>query len=236
MKIVGKIITEPSQCGYLPDRDWRFEYEYVSELNSEEYLERINKGWRKYGYALFKPACVGCMQCEAIRIVVNEFRPNRSQIRVMKANTDVVIRVGQAEVDRDKFLLYMEHHWDHHEIKGWPRPSSHTSVSHLATLCENPFPIQEWCHYVDDQLVGVLYADPLPDGFSAVYSFYDPTMTKRGLGTWMILSLITKARELGLPYIYLGYYVRDCRSMAYKKKFVPNEILQPDGQWRIFQP
>jgi arginine-tRNA-protein transferase len=112
----------------------------------------------------------------------------------------------------------------------------HTSVSHLTTLCENPFPIQEWCHFVDNELAGVCYVDPLPDGFSAVYSFYDPALPKRSLGTWMILALIEKARQLGLPYIYLGYYVRDCKSMAYKKKFIPNEILYPDGEWRKFLP
>ncbi len=232
MKVVGRFLSSPDQCGYLPDRDWRLEYEYVSELTPLEYMEKIRQGWRKYGHALFRPVCKNCNECQPIRIVVDKFEPNRSQKRSIKANQDVVVTIGHADLDRVKFDLYMRHHDHHAESVGWPTPDIRTSISHLNSLSDNPFPIEEWCHYLDEELIGVVYVDPLPDGFSAVYSFYTPDYQRRSLGTWMILAIIERARQLGLPYVYLGYYVEDCRSMKYKSKFLPHEIRGLDGVWR----
>ncbi|SRR5579883_1725127 len=232
MKVVGRFLSRPDRCGYLPDRNWQLEYEYVSELTPQEYMEKVRTGWRKYGYALFRPLCKNCNECRPIRILVNEFAANRSQKRTQKINRDIKIEIGPAGLDREKFDLYMRHHKHHVATVGWPEPDLHTSLSHLTSLADNPFPIEEWCHYLDQELVGVAYVDRLPDGFSAVYSFYEPGLSKRSLGTWMVLAIVERARELGLPYVYLGYFVQDCRSMNYKAKFLPHERRGPDGVWR----
>ncbi len=232
MKVVAKFLSSPDRCGYLPDRNWQLEYEYVSELSPAEYMEKLRAGWRKYGYALFRPMCKNCNECQPIRIAVDRFDPNRSQKRTMKANQDIVVEIGPAHLTREKYDLYLRHHNHHVKTVGWPEPDLNTSITHLNSLSDNPFAIQEWCHYLDDKLVGVCYVDPIPDGFSAVYSVYDPLLNKRSLGTWMVLSIIEKARELKLPYVYLGYLVQGCRSMRYKSKFNAHEIRGLDGVWR----
>jgi len=232
MKVVGKFLSSPDQCGYLPDRQWRLEYEYVSELTPLEYMEKIRAGWRKYGHALFRPACGSCVECQPIRIVVDKFVPNRSQKRAIKSNQDVQIKIGSAHFSREALDLYMQHHKHHSSEIGWPSPDIRNSISHLNSLSDNPFAIEEWCHYLDQKLIGMAYVDPLPDGFSAVYSFYTPDQPKRSLGTWMILAIVERARQLNLPYVYLGYFVKDCRSMKYKARFLPHEIRGRDGVWR----
>jgi arginine-tRNA-protein transferase len=232
MKVVGKFLSSPDKCGYLPDRQWRLEYEYVSELTPAEYMERVRAGWRKYGHALFRPVCGNCTECQPIRIVVDKFNPSRSQRRAFKANQDVKIKIGEASLNRQTLDLYVKHHEHHADAIGWPQPDIRNSLSHLNSLSDNPFPIEEWCHYLDDELIGIAYVDPLPDGFSAVYSFYTPELLKRSLGTWMILAIVERAKQMGLPYVYLGYYVKDCRSMKYKAKFLPHEIRGMDGVWR----
>ncbi len=98
-------------------------------------------------------------------------------------------------------------------------------------LCSNPFATEEWCYYIDDNLVAVSYIDPLPDGLSGVYFFLDPDYYKHSLGTWIALTMIDRAKAASMPYVYLGYYVEGCRSMEYKDRFAPNEILGSDLQW-----
>src|SRR5262249_40865431 len=95
-----------------------------------------------------------------------------------------------------------------------------------------PFPTQEWCYYLGDRLVGVGYVDDLPGGLSAIYFYYDPDERGRSLGTWNVLSIIEHAARRGIPYVYLGYYVENSASMTYKARFVPNQLVGEDGQWR----
>jgi arginine-tRNA-protein transferase len=96
------------------------------------------------------------------------------------------------------------------------------------------FPTEEWCYDVGDRLVAVGYVDQLPDGLSAIYFFHDPGERHRSLGTFNVLALLAVARERRLPYVYLGYYVEGCRSLEYKGRFRPNEVLAPDGAWHPF--
>ena len=98
-------------------------------------------------------------------------------------------------------------------------------------LLENPFGTEEWTYYVGNRLIAVAYVDALPEALSAIYCYYDPTEAARSPGTFNILSLLAAARERGLPQVYLGYYVAGCRSMEYKRKFRPNEVLGPHGTW-----
>jgi leucyl-tRNA---protein transferase len=102
-------------------------------------------------------------------------------------------------------------------------------------LLENPFRTEEWTYHLGNRLVAVAYVDALAEGLSAIYCYYDPTERARSLGTFNILSLLASARERGLPHVYLGYYVAGCRSVEYKRKFRPNEVLRPNGTWEPFE-
>lgn len=234
MRVVEKKISKPEECGYLSDRNWQLEYHFVSELSSAEYTKLIEDGWRKYGKALFRPQCPSCQECRAIRVLTDEFKPNRSQKRTWSRNQDLEVRIEPTTMEDDLIGLYHRHHKARSDEVGWPDPDPGQSLFHLWSLSDNPFPIEKWCHYLNDELIGVCYADPLTNGYSLVYSFYEPEFKSRSLGTWMILSVIEQARLKNLPYVYLGYFVKGCRSMNYKENYKPNEIMQIDGTWKRF--
>jgi len=233
MESLFRYIATPSRCGYLPDRLWSLEYELVSALHPAEYAERMLKGWRRFGAMMFRPQCGQCTACRAIRVCVDRFRPNRSQRRAGKANEgQVELRIGKPSVTKAKLSLYDQYHAFQAEAKHWPQHPARDADGYANSFIENPFPTQEWCYYLGSKLVGVGYVDDLPAGLSAIYFFYDPGMRHRSLGTWNVLNLIEASATLGLPYLYLGYYVAGCGSMSYKKGFVPNQILGVDGVWR----
>ncbi|MDX2104948.1 MAG: arginyltransferase [Candidatus Melainabacteria bacterium] len=235
MKLSKSLFSEPEQCGYLPDQQWRFEYKKAIEMTSEEYTAFIHDGWRKFGRMLFRPICNSCSACQPIRVRCAEFSPDRSQKRTLKANEDLQINVSHSGMDKSVYDLYMSHHEARAQDVGWRKPTVFGSLSHLSSMEDNPFAIQVWKHKLNDRLVGVCFVEPLSDGYSAIYSFYDPDEKKRSLGTWMILNLIEKARIENLPFVYLGYYVEGCRSMSYKSTYFPSEIRNEDGSWSKFK-
>lgn len=242
METLFRYVATPNQCGYLPDRLWSLEYEYVAELSPAEYLQRMLEGWRRFGRMLFRPACTGCTACRALRVRVADFQPDRSQRRCRKANAEVVERcVGRPSVSPAKLALYDRYHAFMARHRGWPEHPPKDLDSYEDSFVEQPFAVEEWCYYLGGRLVGVGYVDELRDGpvgqegLSAIYYYSDPGERDRGLGTWNVLSLIDEARVRGLPFVYLGYYVEGSASMAYKTRFVPNEIREDDGVWRPFR-
>jgi arginine-tRNA-protein transferase len=235
MESLFTYVAPPSRCGYLPDRLWSLEYEFVSEITAAEYLERMKAGWRHFGRMLFHPVCAGCRACRSLRILVNRFHPDRSQRRAWKANADVRLVISTPSVSREKLDLYDRYHAFQTENKDWPLHDPKDADSYADSFVRNPFPVQEWCYYEDERLIGVGYVDDLPGSLSAIYFFYDPEMRHRSLGTFNVLSLVEGAACRGLEHVYLGYYVEGCSSMSYKPRFRPNQLLGTDGQWRDFQ-
>jgi leucyl-tRNA---protein transferase len=101
-------------------------------------------------------------------------------------------------------------------------------------MLHNPFPTEEWTYFFEDRLVGVGYVDAIPEALSAIYFYWDPSERSRSLGTFHVLSIIAAARERELAHVYLGYYVEGCRSLEYKARFRPNEVLRRDSTWKPF--
>ena len=231
-----RFIDHPRQCPYLPDRIKRLENEFVVELSAEEYVEKMNQGFRRFGHILFRPSCPSCTSCLALRIDVEQFRPNRSQRRCWKLNCDDIRREIVAPSAAPEVLELSDHfHNARSHEKGWEPHQESDASSHRFSFVDNPFPVSEWRYYLDDQLVGVGYVDDLPTGLSAVYFLHEPDLRERSLGTYNVLSLIDEAISRGLRYIYLGYYVEGCESLEYKDRFQPNEVLDEDGNWRMFR-
>jgi arginine-tRNA-protein transferase len=236
MQSLFRYVAPPSPCGYLPDQSWELEYEYVLTLSAEEYMRRMLEGWRRFGTMLFRPRCPSCTACRALRVLVNEFRPNRSQRRCRKMNEgEVQLRIGPPKLTRAKLELYDRFHAYQSEAKGWPWHAPKDAESYRHSFVDNPFPIEEWCYYLENRLVGVGYVDALSAGLSAIYFVYDPAYRKRALGVWNVLSIIEQAQARGLPHVYLGYYVIGCTDMEYKGNYVPNQVRDPDGAWRDFR-
>jgi arginine-tRNA-protein transferase len=236
MESLFQYVAPPIICGYLPDQDWSLEYEMVGQMTAAEYLDRLKGVWRRFGGMLFRPRCPACQACQSLRVLVDRFRPDRSQKRAFKANAgQVELVIGAPSVNREKLKLYDLFHVYQTETKGWPEHPAKDADSYAQSFLENPLPTEEWCYYLDKQLIGVGYVDRLAQGLSAIYFFYDPALRRRSLGTFNVLSLLTEARSRRLPHVYLGYYVRGCQSLAYKGLFVPNQIRGPDGVWRDFR-
>ena len=229
-------VAPPSPCGYLPDQTWSLAYEWCVDVSTTEYRDRMAQGWRRFGHMLFRPRCRACNQCQPIRVVVDRFRPNRSQRRAAHVNQgEVRLVVRQPSVTAAKLRLYDRFHAFQTEAKEWPSHAPKDPEDYRQSFVDNPFPTAEWCYYLGDKLVGVGYVDILPECLSAIYFYYDPDERHRSLGTWNVLAVLAEAKLRGLPHLYLGYYVEGCRSLEYKANYAPNEVLGPDGRWRPFR-
>ena len=237
METLFRFISPPTTCGYLPDQQWQMEYEVVGRLTPAEYLQRMQNGWRRFGFALFHPVCERCQACRSLRIPIERFRPNRSQRRCWQLNQEVVrCVIGTPEVTREKLDLYDRYHAFQTELKQWPEHEPKTAADYAQSFIDNPFPTQEWCYYLDDRLIGVGYVDQLPGGMSAIYFFYDPDERDRSLGIYNVLNIIEECQRQAVPYLFLGYYVEACRSLAYKATFTPNQIRDfVTGTWADYR-
>ena len=246
MESLFRYVASPSTCGYLPDREWSLEYDYVAELTPAEYLSRMLDNWRRFGNMLFRPACQSCRACRALRVPVPRFRPDRSQRRCRQINESVVqLRIGRPSVSRAKLTLYDRYHAFQTDHKDWPIHAPRDRSNYADSFVNQPFPVEEWSYYLDGRLVGVGYVDVLTEspegsdesvgGLSAIYFYYDPRLRDRSLGTWNVLCILEEAARRCLPFVYLGYYVEGCGSMSYKPRFAPNQLRGEDGIWRDFR-
>lgn len=225
-------ITAPLPCPYLDDKIERRMVTELAGVDSTSLHDTLSRvGFRRSHSLVYTPMCLDCNACRAVRTVVDEFEPSNSQRRVLRLNKDVTAdnRPAQATSEQfDLFSLYQE--------------SRHTGgdmatmdfYDYQALIEETPVDTFFVEFYAEDgYLVGGCLVDMMADGLSAVYSFFDPKYHKKSLGTYMILWLIERAKQLGLPYVYLGYWIGGSPKMAYKDKFPPLEYFAVDG-WKNF--
>jgi len=226
--------TPSDRCGYLPERTARMRYEIFSAISPDEYAERMKAGWRRFGFALFRNDCPTCQECRSIRVDPRTFNPSATQKRVFKLNDGAIqLKIGSPSVSDEKLALHDKFHAHQSEAKGWPYHGPKDESDYLESFVDNPYPIQEWCYYLEGRLIGVGYVDPLPVGLSAIYFYYDPDEAHRSMGVWNVLSVIAKAKAANAPHVYLGFHVRGCSSLEYKAKYRPNEVLV-EGVWQSF--
>lgn len=233
MKSFERGRDSPHLCGYLPDQICAKEYLCVSSLNRDEYMAYLRAGWRRFGRMLFRPRCPACSACRSLRVDPASFRPDRSQRRCRQANEGMIrLAIGAPSATDEKMRLFDRFHGERSVTRGWQDHGPENALDYTIRFVDNPFPTQEWCYYLDDTLVGIGYVDDLPGGLSAIYFGYEPVHRHRSLGTWNVLCMLDRALELGLPHVYLGYFVAGCPSLEYKARFRPYEILGADGRWR----
>ncbi len=228
-------ITTPQPCPYLPGR---YEKKVFTHLLSENAISLNNTltqaGFRRSQNIAYRPACDGCSACVSVRIIVDDFEPSRSFRRVLARNADMLAETVSARATQEQFSLLRGYLDVRHTEGGMAEmtPLDYVSMIEDTTVDTS---IVEYRTRDPETGLGTLRAasltDRLDDGLSMVYSFFDPLAEERSLGTYMVLDHVTRARTLGLPYVYLGYWVADCRKMAYKMRFRPIEALGLDG-WR----
>ena len=225
---LAQLDTEPEACPYLPDREARTRYRLVADLLPGEYDEKLSQGWRRFGSILFSPRCESCSECLSIRIPVESFSPSRSQRRVLRKNRDLVLEVEDPKLDEERLDLYTRHHADRETRRGWPSAAMGFE-EYYETFCLNAVETLEFSYRLADRLVAVAYVGKAEASLNSIYAFTDPALSARSLGVYDVLCEIEEARRLAKSHLYLGYYVRGCKSMEYKASYRPHQILGSEG-------
>lgn len=216
------------ECSYLPDRQAVTLFADPSaEMDTLLYTALVDFGFRRSGAYVYRPACPGCAACLSVRIPVAEFTPNRSERRTWRRNEDLTVQRTPATFRQEAFDLYRHYLGQRHAGGGMDDPSPEKYLHFLTSPWSDTFFYE---FRLAGRLVAVAVVDQLLHGVSAVYTFYDPALSDRGLGTFAILWEIEQAKRQGLPYLYLGYWVEECSKMSYKGRFRPLEIYR-NGRW-----
>lgn len=220
-------LTVKHRCPYLDDQEQQNIILTEPEELDDHVVSQLNvNGFRRSGAIMYRPHCGDCTACESSRIVLSEYKMNRSQKRCVKANPDVSIRVIDSISSDPYFELYERYIAERH-ADGDMYPASRETYDEFLKP-------SEFTHYLEltlcDQVIGVMVYDVLYDGLSAVYSFFEPELSSRGLGKLLILALINLATSVRKPYVYLGYAVDECTKMQYKLDFKPQERFK-NNQW-----
>ena len=224
-------VTAPQPCPYLDGRMERKLFTSLQSGNAEQLNNALSQqGFRRSQNVLYRPSCSECSACLSARIRVADFKPNKSQRRTTRKNSMLERRVASPWASEEQYNLFRRYLDSRHASGGM----ADMDVYEFAAMIEET-PIRtrliEYIHHDSDDLAAVSLTDVLDDGLSMVYSFYDPDMTRQSLGTHMILDHIEIAREMGLPFVYLGYWVPGSRKMGYKANFAALEVYA-QGEWK----
>ncbi|MFV0442914.1 MAG: arginyltransferase [Planctomycetaceae bacterium] len=225
-KELTRFKSHPRSCSYLPSETTSLEYRIFALMGSSQYGELVRRGWRRHGCHFFRPQCPACRECRSLRVLVDEFRPSRSQRKTLSRNADVSVTVQRPTITADHIRVYNAYHADMAVRRGWKDHQTDPEDY------ENAFLVGIWpfAHEIlyrrDGELIGVGLVDIIEDALSSVYFFHDPSWRAEGPGTFSILQEIAFCRRSGLRYNYLGYWISGCQSMSYKANFAPHEILQ----------
>jgi leucyl-tRNA---protein transferase len=222
--------TAPLPCPYLAGRTERKVVTEITGPEAEALHDRLSRaGFRRSHNIAYAPVCPACNACVPIRIPAETFVADRTQRRIVKANETARGYELPARATAEQFQLFQRYQRERHGDGDMATMSFYDYRAMVEDTPIETFMVE--FRDADERLVGACLTDRLADGLSAVYSFYDPDMDRRSLGTWAILWLIDRARAMGLPHVYLGYWVPQSPKMAYKARFRPAEILAGGG-WR----
>jgi arginine-tRNA-protein transferase len=227
---VRLLLGNEHACGYLPDRRARSAFiDPGYPLDPTRYGALLDQGFRRSGGYVYRPMCLLCSACRPARIVTGEFVPRRSHKRCAARNTDIRLEVTDRLTD-EQFRLYQRYLRARHPEGGMDPDDAEAFHEFLGC----PWGRTEyWELRAGTQLMSLAVVDRVPQGLSAVYTFYEPGCPERGLGTFSILEQIRVAQEQKLPYVYLGYWVPNSPTMHYKRNFRPMELLGADGWHRM---
>ena len=235
-------LTSPSPCPYLPGKQERKIFTHLVGERAPEVNDLLtNGGFRRSQSIAYRPACEACRACVSVRVLAQEFQETRTFRRVQAVNEDIVGHARTPVPTAEQYSLFRAYLDTRHADGGMVD----MSVLDYAMMVEDSHVRTQLIEYRvrgpdsgitgrgEGPLLAVALTDILADGLSMVYSFYDTEAGSRSLGTYLILDHLARARRMGLPHVYLGYWVEGSPKMDYKRRYLPQERLSPDGWIRV---
>ena len=225
-------VTPAHPCSYLPARQANTLFLDPREtIHPGSYQALTEQGFRRSGSHLYRPHCKTCQACIPARVPVESFVPKRRQRRVQSRNADLSIKTEAASYSRRYYDLYADYISARHRGGDMFPPSIDQFRSFLLSQWSDTVFV---CTYLDNKLLSVAVTDRQQRGISAIYTFFDPNEGRRSLGVFSILTQIEMCRTQGLPFLYLGYWIRDSDKMRYKTDYRPVELFVK-GTWVTFK-
>ena len=226
---MDKILKECAlheDCSYIKGNQQTTHYKIIHECTIAQCEALIERGWRRFGNMFFRPICVDCTACESLKIDAGAFVFSKSAKRIQRKNTRFKTIIQQPTLTKQHLELFTSYHEHMHHKRGWETQPVNAKNYYMSFVHGyNDFGY-EVLYFDDDKLIAVDLIDILPNGISSIYFYYDPAYSKYSLGRYSIYNQISLAKELGLEWIYLGYYVESCPSLSYKSEYSPYRILE----------
>lgn len=222
--------TQAHPCSYLPTEQATTLFLDPSQpMDAQVYAELSEVGFRRSGDHLYRPHCQKCSACVPARLPAADFRPNRQQRRILSRNADLQVQAVRPAFSEEYYELYARYIEQRHADGDMYPPNR----EQFSTFLVRDLPFSRFYEFrLGNQLLAVAVTDVLPNGLSAVYTFYDPNQEQRSLGRFAILWQISETLRLGLHAVYLGYWIKNCRKMNYKTQYRPIELFV-NQHWAI---
>jgi leucyl-tRNA---protein transferase len=226
VKQLQHFVEEPRRCSYLPRERASLEHRVLLDVTPTELELLLERGWRRFGPDYFRPRCAACTACVPTRIVVDAFRPSKSQRRAERACAGLDCDVGVPIVDDERLALYHAWHAQRESARGWDEAELTEEIYRIQFAMPHPCARElTYREPTTGRIVGVGLCDETPNAWSAIYFFYDPAYAKRSIGVSNIVRQVALARARGRSHVYLGYRVAGCPSLAYKAAYKEQEHL-----------
>ena len=233
MASIPLFLSIPHPCSYLDDE--QAQSAFVSpgfEMTTALYSLLIAHGFRRSGDEVYRPQCQACQQCVPVRLAVQDFKPSRKQKRCLQTNANTSAIIKPAVFEAAHYEMYMRYQKHRHTDSNMANSSPDDYINFLSS---------SWCQTrfvefsIANELAGVAIVDYLENSLSAVYTFFEPKFSSYSPGTYAVLWQIQQARELGLEYVYLGFWIKHCQKMAYKNQYQPLQGFI-NQRWQNLKP
>lgn len=238
MSIIEKLsqrpffLSSPAPCPYLDKKtEQKIFTEITKDFTEEETTLLVASGFRRNNDIFYKQSCPGCTKCIPTRIPVQKFKLSKNAKRIISANKNLTLQIEAGHATDEDFDLFHRYQQTRHADS----EMALMDINHYKEMIElRPVLTKQFKLYDEHKNIkAIMLCDITLDGYSAIYSFYDPDLEKKSLGKFMIYKLIEQAKRENKPYVYLGYWIDECKKMSYKGKYRPLEILDDEGWHEI---